>query len=98
MCLAVAQVAWRRTNQLGNLVRVLELRAIHFNDRASVPKKDFRCRFHDARLSRAGRTQEQQVAYRTAGRVQSGTKDLKHVNYGLDALFLPDDLGAQRGL
>src|SRR6266567_3238519 len=98
MGFAVAQVAWRRANQLGNLVRVLELRAINLDDCASIPKKDFRCRFHNARLSRTGWTQEQQVSHGTTGRVQTGAKDLKHVYQGLDALFLPDDLGTQRGL
>src|SRR5713101_2150324 len=95
MGLAMTQIARRRANQLGNFVRVLELRAIDLYDRASIPKKDLRGRFHDARLSRTCRTEEQQVAYRAAGRIQSGAKHLKHVNQGLHALFLPYDLCSQ---
>src|SRR6266480_2887214 len=95
MGLAMAQIAGRRTNQLGNLVRVLELRAIDLYDRARIPKKDLGRSFHNARLSRTGWTEEQQVAYRAAGRIQSGTKHLKHVNQGLHTLFLPYDLCSQ---
>ena len=51
MGLAVAQVAWRRANQLGDFVRVLELRAINLDYRAGVSKQDFRGRFHDSGLS-----------------------------------------------
>src|SRR6266478_5810065 len=96
MGFAVAQIAWRRADELGNFVRVLELRAIDLNDRARVSKKDLRGRLHDARLSGPGRTQEQQVPHRSAGRIQSGAKDLKHVHEGLYTLFLPHNLGAQR--
>src|SRR6267142_5074488 len=95
MGFTVAQVAWRRADQLGNFVRVLELRAINLDDRASVPKKDLCGRFHDARLSGPGWTQEQQVPHRSAGRIQSGAKNLKHVHEGLYTLFLPHNLGAQ---
>src|SRR6267142_1402824 len=92
---AVAQIARRSANQLGNFVGVLELRAIDLDHRAGIPKKDFRGRFHNARLSRTGRTEEQQVTHRTAGRVQSGAEHLEHVNEGLHTFFLPYDLCAQ---
>src|SRR5882762_4393229 len=95
MRFAMTQIAWGRANQLGNLVRVLELRAIDLYDRTSIPKKDLSGRFHNAGHSRTGRTEEQQIAHRSAGRVQSCTKHLEHVNKGLHALFLPYNLGAQ---
>src|SRR6267154_2899688 len=76
-------------------MRVLEFRAIDLDYRAGVPKQDFRSCFHDARLSRSCRPQKKQVSHRTAGRVQSGAKDLKHVYEGLHAFFLTDDLGPQ---
>src|SRR5437016_12465938 len=95
MGLARAEIAGRRTNQLGNLVRVLELRAIDLYDRASIPQKDLRGSFHNPRLSGAGWTEKQQVAYRAAGRIQSGTKHLKHANQGLNTPFLPNDLCSQ---
>src|SRR5436189_2466218 len=79
-------------------MRVLELRAIDLYHRAGVPKQDFRGRFHNASLSRPGRTQKKQVPHRTAGRVQSSAKNLEHVDEGLHALFLTDDLGTQGGV
>src|SRR5216683_2961782 len=96
MGLAVAQISRRGTNQFGNFVGVLKFRAIDFDHRTGVPKKDLRSRFHDARLSGTGRTEEQQVAHRTAGGVQSGTKHLKHVNQGLYTFFLSHNLCSQR--
>src|SRR5882762_5910670 len=75
---------------------MLELRAINLDHRPRVPKKDLRSRFHNPGLSRACRPQKQQVPYRASRRVQSGTKHLEHVNQGLHALFLPDDLSPQR--
>ncbi len=77
-------------------MRVLELRAIDLDYRAGVAKEDLGGRFHDARLTRTGRPQEQQVANGAAGRVQSSAKNLEHVHEGLHALFLADDLCPQR--
>jgi len=74
---------------------VLELRAIDLDHRASVPKKDLRSRFHDARFARPCRPQKKEVSHRTAGRIQSGAKNLKHVDEGLYALFLTYNLGSQ---
>src|SRR6266446_3178523 len=92
------QVAWRRADQLGNFVRVLELRAIDLDHRASVPKQDFRSRFHDAGLSGPRRPKKKEVPYRAAGRVQSGAKNLVQVHQRLDALLLSDNFPPQRGL
>src|SRR6266852_9395697 len=82
MSLAMAQIAWRRADQLGNFMRVLKLRAIHLDHRPGIPKEDLRGRFHDARLSRPGRPQKQQVPHRTTRRVQSGTENLKTCQQG----------------
>src|SRR6267378_235704 len=95
MGFAMAQVAWGRTDQLGDFVRMLELRAIDLDHRAGVPKQDFRGRFHDARLSRPCRPKKKEVPHRTAGRVQSSAKNLKHVDEGLHTFFLAYDLGSQ---
>ena len=95
MRFAVAQVARRRTDQLGNFVGVLELRAVHLDDRARIAKQDLRGGFHDARLARTSGAEEQQVPYGTAGRAHSGAEDLIQVHDGANAFFLPDDLVAQ---
>src|SRR6267143_5629706 len=98
MSLAVPQVAWRRTNQLGNFMRVLELRAVHLDYRARVSKEDFRGRFHNAGFSGTGRSQEQKIAHRASRRIQPRAKDLKHVHKRLHAFFLSHNLGAQGGM
>src|SRR5256712_695178 len=49
--LPVPQVPRRRANQLGNLVRVLKLGAIHPDHRPWVPEQYLRRGFHNARLS-----------------------------------------------
>ena len=41
----MSQIARGRTNQLGDFVRVLKLRAVHFDDRASVAKQYLRRSF-----------------------------------------------------
>ena len=98
MRLAVPQVSRRRADQLGDFVRVLELRAVHLDHRARVAEQDLRRGFHDARFARAGGSEEQQVPHRTSRRAHSGAEDLIQVHQRADALFLADDLVAQRGL
>src|SRR5450755_4249 len=77
---------------------VLKLRAIHLDQRARVPKQDLRRRLHNARLTRTGRTQEQQVSHRAPRRVQAGAEHLVQIHQCLYALFLPHNLRAQRCL
>ncbi len=96
MRFAVAKIARRRADQLGDFVGVLEFRAIDFDDGARAAKQNFRRRFHDARFAGARRPEEQQVANRTARGIQSGGEDLEELDERLHALVLPDDLGTQR--
>ena len=98
MRFAVAQVARRRADQLGDFVGVLELRAVHLDHRARIAEQDLSRGFHDARLARAGGAEEQQVPYGPAGRAHSGAEDLIQVHHRADGFFLPDDLVAQGGL
>ena len=58
MSFPVPQIARRRTNQFRNFMRVLEFRAVHFDNRACIAKQNLRSRFHDARLARTRRSQE----------------------------------------
>ena len=95
MRLAVPQISRRRADQLRNFVRVLKFRAIHLDHRARIAKQHFRRRFHDARLARTGRSQEQQVPHRTSRRVQAGAKHLVQVHHGLHRFVLPHNLPPQ---
>src|SRR5580765_2330469 len=75
---------------------MLELGAIDLNHGPWVAKQNLRRSFHDSRLTRTGRTEEQQVADRAPRRVQSGTEHLIEVHQRLHALFLAHDLRPQR--
>ncbi len=97
MRLAVSQVSRRRTDQLGNLVRVLKLGAIDLDAGAGIAEQRFGHGFDHARLAGTGRPQKQQVAYRPSRRVQPGQKHLVDFGYLFDGLFLADDLAAQGG-
>ena len=66
MRFAMSQVSGRRADQLRDLMAVLKLGAIDLDDRARILQQRFRGGFHDARLARAGRPQEQEVPDRTA--------------------------------
>src|SRR5262249_16958267 len=93
-----AQVARRRADQLGDLVRVLKLRTIHLDHSTGVAKEDFRRGLHDARLPRTGRPEEQQVAHGTSGRAHPGTKNLVQVPDRRTPSLLTGNLAPQGGL
>src|SRR5271154_5939361 len=98
MCFPVAQIPRRRTNQFSNLMRVLELRAIHLDNRARVSEQNFGRGFDNACLARARRPQQQEIAHWTPRGVQTGAENLIQVHERLHAFRLSDDLGAQRVL
>src|SRR5713226_2385841 len=98
MGFAMAQVPWRRPDQLRNLMRMLEFRAIDFDHRSCVSKQNFRRRFHNARLAGPRWSQKQQIPYWPPRRVQTGTEDLVQVDQRLHTLFLPDNFRPQRAL
>ena len=54
MRLAMSQIAWRRADQLGDFMAVLELRAIDLDDRARILHQRLGCRFHDSGFSASG--------------------------------------------
>ena len=94
MSFAMAEIAWGRTDELGNFVRVLKFGAVHLDDETGIAEENFRGGFDDARFARTGRTEEEQIPNGTAGRVEAGAKDLIEVDEGLHTLFLADDLAA----
>src|SRR5262249_6579744 len=93
--LPVPQVTWRRTNELGDLMRVLELGAVHLDDRARIPKQNLCGSLHNPCLPRPSRPQKQQVPHRPPRRVQPCTEHLIHVDQGLHALGLTHNLRSQ---
>src|ERR1700756_2387309 len=88
MRLAMPQVTWRRANQLRNLMRMLEFRAVDLDHCPRVLEKYLRRRFHNARLTRSRRPQKEQGPARPPRRVQAGTEALVQVDQRLHALFL----------
>src|SRR6266478_707276 len=62
MCFAMPQIPWRRSDQLCNLVAMLEFRAIDLNNRARAFHQRFGRGFDDARLAGTGGTKEQKPA------------------------------------
>src|SRR5882724_6748610 len=94
----MAQISWRRTNQFGDFVRVLELRAVHFDYGSWVAKQNVSPGFNDASLTGTGRPEKQQVAYRPPGRIQSSAEHLIQVHQRLHAFFLTHDLRIERRL
>src|SRR5215470_9075197 len=95
MGLAMPQIPRRRTNQLGNLVRMLKLGAIDLNHRPRIAKQNLGSRFHNAGLTRTGRTEKQQIAYRPPWRIQPRAEHLIQVHQRLNPFFLPHDFGRQ---
>src|SRR5262245_52733156 len=72
----MAEVARRRADQLGDLVRVLEFRAINFNDRVSVSEEHLSGSFDDVSLARSSWSEKQQGSERSVWAGHSGLKYL----------------------
>src|SRR5271166_5341689 len=97
MGFAMSKVSRRRTDEFGNLVRMLELRAVDLDAGARIAEERFRHGFDHASLARTCRPKEQQVAYRTSRRVQPRQKHLVDLGDLLDRLILTHNSAAQRG-
>src|SRR5712692_10191767 len=91
MRLAVSQVSGRRTDQLGNFMAVLKLRAVNFNHGARVAYQALRRRFYQPRLAGTGRAEEQEVPDGTSRPVHSRQIHLVDVNDVIDCFVLPYD-------
>ena len=95
MRLAMAQVSRRRTDQLGDFVRVLKFGAIDFDAGAGVAEQRLGHGFDHPGFSRAGGPKEQKIANRTARRIQARQKHLVDFDHFLDGLVLTDDSAAK---
>ncbi len=98
MSLTMAEIARRRANQLGDLVRVLELRAVNLDASMGVTEKRLGHGFHHTRLAGAGRPQKQKISHRPTRRIQPGEKHLIDLGDLFHGRILADDLPPQSGL
>src|SRR5258708_10487817 len=98
MSFAMPQISRRRTNQFRDFVGVLKLGAVYLDDGAWIAKQNFSGGFHNARLTGTGGTEEQQVANWPPWRIQARAEHLIQVHQRLHALFLTDNLRAERCL
>src|SRR5262249_6312386 len=96
--LPMSQIAWRRANELGDLMGVLEFGAIHLDYRSRVTEQNLGRHLHNPRLARPGWAEEEQVANRPPRRAHSGQKDLIEIHHCPDSFLLADDLALQRSL
>ena len=92
----MAEIARRRADEFRDFMRVLEFRAIHFDDQAGIAEEDFRGRFHNTGLSGPRGSEEEEVADWASRGVEASGKDLEEVHERLHAFFLANDLGAKR--
>ena len=91
MRLAVPKVSRRRTDQLRDLMAVLELGTINLDHAASISDHAFRCRFYQASFAGTGGAEEQEVADRPAGTVHPRQIRLVDVNDLIDRFILSDN-------
>ena len=95
MGFAVAQVARRRADQLGDFVGVLKFGAVNLDAGARVAEEGLGHGFDDPGFPRAGGAEEQQIANWTSRRIQSRQKHLVDFDHFLDGLVLTDDSAAK---
>src|SRR6266700_462187 len=98
MRFAMAQITGRRANQLGDLMRMLEFRAVHLDHRSRIPEENLRGCLHNARLPRPRWPQKQQIPHRTPARAHPRAEYLREVHERADALFRSNDRLAERML
>ena len=95
MSLAVAKVSRRRTNQLCDLVRMLEFGAIDLDAGPGIAEQSFGHGLDDPGLSRARGPQKQQIANRTSRRIQPRQEHLVDFHHLLNRSVLAHDFAAQ---
>ena len=98
MSLAMAKITWRRADQLGNFMTVLEFRAIDLDAGASFTEQRLSHCLYDASFSRSCGTEKKKIAYRTIGRIQSCQKHLVDLGHLLNRVILTDDPTTQVAL
>src|SRR5262249_61187133 len=94
---ASTEVCGRGPDELGDLVAVLKLAAIDLEDGPRVAEQSFRHGFDNARLTRTGRSQEQEIAHGAAWGIQPRQEHLVYFDDFLDGLILAYDFPPQTG-
>ncbi len=89
--LAVAEIARRRADQLGNFMAVLKFRTINLDHCPGVLHEGLGGRFHDASLARPRRSKEQEVPDRTPGSGHAREIQLIYIDDLFDRFVLPND-------
>src|SRR5438093_11583975 len=93
----MSEITRGRTDQLGDLVAVLKLRAVDLDEGAWTAKKDFGRSLYNARLAGASRSQKQKITDRAVRHSHSRQIDLIHVDDSAHGAILPNDLANSRG-
>ena len=91
----MAQVSRRRADQFRDFVRVLKFGAVDLDAGAGVAEQRLGHGFDHPGFSRAGGPEEQQIANRSARRIQPRQKHLVNFDHFLDGLVLTDDSAAK---
>src|SRR5438093_524125 len=76
----MSEITRGRTDQLGDLVAVLKLRAVDLDEGAWTAKKDFGRSLYNARLAGASRSQKQKITDRAVRHSHSRQINLIHVD------------------
>ena len=95
MRFAMPKVSGRRTDQLCNLVAVLELRAVNLDNGARILQHRLSGGFHNASLAGSSRSKEEEVSNRTTWRGHSGQIHLIDVHDLLYGFILANNQSAQ---
>src|SRR5258707_598039 len=95
MRLAMSQISGRRSDQFGDLVAVLKLRAVDLQQGARLAEQRLRHSLHHASLAAAGGAEEKEVADRASRRMQPSKVNLIKRGYLLQRRLLTDDTAPQ---
>src|ERR1700685_1896001 len=95
MRLAMTQVSRRRSDQLGDFMRVLELGAIDLNASPRTAEQSLGHGFNHAGFSRSRGPQKKQISHRTSRRIQSRQEHLVNFHHLVERGILAHNLAAQ---
>src|SRR6202035_4880396 len=95
MCFTVTKVSWRRSDQLGDLMTMLELSTVNLDHRAGILDQGLCRRFHGPRFTRSRGAEKEKVSNGPAGSVHAGDIHLINVDNLPNCCLLSDDSFAQ---
>ena len=89
---AVAEIAWGRADEFGDLMRVLKFGAVDLDDGARISEERLGDGFDDAGFARTSWPKKEEIANRTSRSVQARQKHLVDLGNFFDRIVLADDL------